>query len=632
MATLQEKQRTGILSKLNSSGQSGEKKDLMERVRRTSEQGLGDPERSNIRRKEQDRPTLQRQADLTARTREREYGAKVGTPEFGRALAAEYAEKYDKDKPPGAPKQDFGGPKQIAEIEEGEDLISQMSREDIRKAQKELAEKGARYREALQGRGAPAEAVRTMAEVGEVGDVRDVEDPGFAESYDEAVQFQEEEYGGGSLEREAALSEILGVDRQTRRESPRREDLIEGGRYAFDEFYEEAKAANPEGREEDWQDAAIKAYNRSKAEDAAEFARTFEVEDTAQVSGKMEDYAAKRAAELREERLKREAEAAKKKEDVVSKAVSRVQGKAPAQPVVTPQEAAERITPLLERYKGAAVPFDDFIQQITSVEEEPSIEEPAEPAVKEEAPVAAADSPKEVFDSYSDLQKAAVLRQPGGEGFSEALESLSVGDLGGFNRVTAGQGQFVLGRDPKNPSKIVRQFKPRFSVFLDRIPEDLKTSIVEQLNEKVSEKGPELLQQIKTPIEQTLYAQVSDMKGVPTAEDEAVIKRFTDRFADYYFNAPAASRGAFGKGPQREQLIQDFMEAIGASPTYGQRFRGTFSAPAVGYASDIFANKPALYDDLLNFIQARDTLSNVSDYTESEGSPLESVIASAASE
>lgn len=404
MATLQEKQRTGILSKLNSSGQSGEKKDLMERVRRTSEQGLGDPERSNIRRKEQDRPTLQRQADLTARTREREYGAKVGTPEFGRALAAEYAEKYDKDKPPGAPKQDFGGPKQIAEIEEGEDLISQMSREDIRKAQKELAEKSARYREALQGRGAPAEAVRTMAEVGEVGDVRDVEDPGFAKSYDEAVQFQEEEYGGGSLEREAALSEILGVDRQTRRESPRREDLIEGGRYAFDEFYEEAKAANPEGREEDWQDAAIKAYNRSKAEDAAEFARTFEVEDTAQVSGKMEDYAAKRAAELREERLKREAEAAKKKDDVVSKAVKRVQGKAPAQPVVTPQEAAERITPLLERYKGAAVPFDDFIQQITSVEEEPSIEEPAEPAedaVKEEAPVATApiESDEELTDA-----------------------------------------------------------------------------------------------------------------------------------------------------------------------------------------------------------------------------------------
>ena len=361
MATLQEKQRTGILSKLNSFGPSGEKKDLMERVRRTSEQDLGDPERSNIRRKEQDRPTLQRQADLTARTREREYGAKVGTPEFGRALAAEYAEKYDKDKPPKeseVPKKKPVAPPMETKEKLGDETDSvraskkkikvpayvrkhldkmedgpAMSDRERRLAQVEAAAEGARYREALQGRGAPAEAVRKMAEAGEVGDVRDVEDPGFAEPYEAAVKFQEEEYGG-SLTRKGLVDEIAGyeyVDEDGRKQRARGEDDK-----LYSEEYSKAKEKNPDATEEELQDAALKAVMAKRAERAVlEMPKSFDVEATEDVGAGLQYE--KTLDELRKE--KEAAEADKKEDDVVSKAVSRVQGKAPAQPVVSPHRS-----------------------------------------------------------------------------------------------------------------------------------------------------------------------------------------------------------------------------------------------------------------------------------------------------
>lgn len=277
---------------------------------------------------------------------------------------------------PAVPEKDVAGggwgtPEQIKAIKAPvETPEPAMSDEERRSAQKEAADRAKRYRAALPSGGASKEALVEMRKTGEVADFEQPE-KGFAERYDEDVRFQEEEYGEGSLERERALSEILGVGWRTKRASPRREDLIEKGRYAFDDLYEEAKAANPEGREEDWQDAAIKAYHRSKAEDASEFARTFEVEDTAQVSGKMEDYAAKRAAELREARLKREAEAAKKQGDVVSKAVNRVQGKAPTQPVVTPQQEAARKAMQMERDKQERpIPEVDTVDYTRTAEQE----------------------------------------------------------------------------------------------------------------------------------------------------------------------------------------------------------------------------------------------------------------------
>ena len=292
-----------------------------------------------------------------------------------------------------------------------------MSDRERRLAQVEAAAEGARYREALQGRGAPAEAVRKMAEAGEVGDVRDVEDPGFAEPYEAAVKFQEEEYGG-SLTRKGLVDEIAGyeyVDEDGRKQRARGEDDK-----LYSEEYSKAKEKNPDATEEELQDAALKAVMAKRAERAVlEMPKSFDVEATEDVGAGLQYE--KTLDELRKE--KEAAEADKKEDDVVSKAVSRVQGKAPAQPVVTPQEAAERITPLLERYKGAAVPFDDFIQQITSVEEEPSIEEPAEPAedaVKEEAPVATApiESDEELTERIERAETREVSKKAFEEGFS----------------------------------------------------------------------------------------------------------------------------------------------------------------------------------------------------------------------
>lgn len=337
-----------------------------------------------------------------------------------------------------------------------------------RLAQVAAAAEGAKYRAALQ---APdplkghLHAAQRMKETGEVRDVVGVEDPGFAERYDEDVRFQEEEYGEGSLERERALSEILGVGWRTKRASPRREDLIEKGRYAFDDLYEEAKAANPEGREEDWQDAAIKAYHRSKAEDASEFARTFEVEDTAQVSGKMEDYAAKRAAELREARLKREAEAAKKQGDVVSKAVNRVQGKAPTQPVATPQDAARKA------FRKGLMDETAARREAQKAEAEKYFEEQKREALRSTTPLGQALSlQKRDPESFRRAQSV-----PGMEDLIPAVSALDAGNLSGFNR-TFGKREaptlldYTLRKQDYRPEGIAS------------LPEDLRRSLGSQLS------------------------------------------------------------------------------------------------------------------------------------------------------
>ena len=349
-----------------------------------------------------------------------------------------------------------------------------------RLAQVAAAAEGAKYQAALQ---APdplkghLQAAQRMKETGEVRDVVGVEDPGFAERYDEDVRFQEEEYGEGSLERERALSEILGVDWRTERASPRREDLIEKGRYAFDDLYEEAKAANPEGREEDWQDAAIKAYHRSKAEDASEFARTFEVEDTAQVSGKMEDYAAKRAAELREARLKREAEAeaaAKEKPLLSETAQSMTQGGPGTSRGLTPQQIAAR------KALAASPERESVMQRIDQTDEkrkaaaaeaEKYFEEQERKALRSTTPLGQALSLQE--DNPEVLRRAQGI--PGMGDLIPAVSALDAGNLSGFNRTfgkreAPGLLDYKLRKQDYRPEGIAA------------LPEDLRRSLGSQLS------------------------------------------------------------------------------------------------------------------------------------------------------
>jgi hypothetical protein len=166
-------------------------------------------------------------------------------------------------------------------------------------AKEAIKAEGDRYRGSLQAPDAwkrDIDASR-MAEFGDVGDVVGAKDSGFEEEYDATTKFQEEEYGGGSFEREMVLSEILGEDWRTERDPARREDLQPDGTFSFDGFLEKAKAANPEGREEDWQDAAIKEYYKAAASKASNAADKFDdVEDTAQASGQMVNYAEEKKA------------------------------------------------------------------------------------------------------------------------------------------------------------------------------------------------------------------------------------------------------------------------------------------------------------------------------------------------
>tara|TARA_R110000822_G_scaffold65002_4_gene159196 strand:- start:3540 stop:5261 length:1722 start_codon:yes stop_codon:yes gene_type:complete len=496
-------------------------------------------------------------------------------------------------------------------------------------AKQEVADRGARYRDALQSPDAwkrDIDASR-MAEFGDVGDVVGAKDSGFEEEYDATTEFQEEEYGGGSLERESLLAEILGQEYRTEPDPKGVEGTITDPDL-YEKYYFEAQEKTPWAQKEQLQDAAIKGVMAEQAERAASAAKRFpkplDVEATETVGGGL-GYE-KTIEEIRQDDAAREA-AAKKETPVLSEGAQQMTKGGPAtKREPTDAQKAARIAMQIERDtgKGGTIDYTRISEQedagfspLLDGPEQPPLEGPVDETVTESAP-------QELFNKYSGRQRASILAQPGGSNFTEALENLSKGNLQGFNEAVKGGG-YKDFRVPKGKrSTVEKRFVPVFNDFLERVPPDLKASVVQQLEQKVSEKGPDILEKIKTPIEQTLYEQVSDMKGVPTDADETVIKEFTEIFANHYFNAEPNKSG-FGKGSQQVQIIRDFMEALGASPTWGQSFKGTVGSPGIGLAPDIFANNPTLFNELLEFGKSRMYLKGIT----LDESPVKDIIVAA---
>jgi hypothetical protein len=449
---------------------------------------------------------------------------------------------------------------------------------------------------------------------------------GFEAQYDADVKFQEEEYGGGSLERDRMLAEIMGQEYQTDPDPVGVEGTITD-RDLYEKYYAEAKEKNPSAQKEQLQDAAIKGVMADQAERAAleadKFPELLEGEATETVGAGL-GYE-KTLEELRQEKADREAAAQNK--NVVKGAVEKAKKTGPGgadtrrQPTDTERAAQKALSYDVETgtfsRDGRVIPQAKVIED--SVDETPT-DEIVDETVTESAP-------QKLFNTYSDRQRASILSQPGGSNFSEALENLSEGNLQGFNEAIKG-GRYKQFRVPQGKRfRVEKRFVPQFTEFLERVPPDLKASVVQQLEQKVSEKAPAILESLKGPVEQTLYDQVSEMKGVPTPQDEAVIKEFAEVLSNHYFNAEPAQLAQFGRNNQQFQIVQDFMEAIGASPTWAQTFKGTIGTPGVGLASDIFANKPTLFNDLVELKKAKRNLQGIKI---TELSPSESIIASAA--
>lgn len=186
-------------------------------------------------------------------------------------------------------------------------------------AKQEVADRGARYRDSLQPPTSVSdEALEDMRVEKKVADYTSPA-PTFADTYDATTEFQEEEYGGGSLERESLVADIAGydyVDKKGKKQRARGED-----EKVYGQKYSEAKEENPDATEEELQDAALKAvmaYRARWAElDIDKILRESEVEATEDVGADLE------REKTLEEREAEEAERLKKEADLVKGALDR---------------------------------------------------------------------------------------------------------------------------------------------------------------------------------------------------------------------------------------------------------------------------------------------------------------------
>ncbi len=271
----------------------------------------------------------------------------------------------------------------------------------VREAMQEhMKEEGDRYRAALQPK------------------------KGFEAQYDADVKFQEEEYGGGSLERDRMLAEIMGQEYQTDPDPVGVEGTITD-RDLYEKYYAEAKEKNPSAQKEQLQDAAIKGVMADQAERAAldvdKFPESLEGEATETVGAGL-GYE-KTLEELRQEKADREAAAKKKENDQGKAAAETAKKTGPGgadtrrQPTAAELAARKALTydPETGTFSrdGRAIPqakvIEDSVDETTT---EKSIEEDEEEAEKITELAVRDSTAKEAFDAgFANVRMPGLRKQ-----------------------------------------------------------------------------------------------------------------------------------------------------------------------------------------------------------------------------
>ena len=372
--------------------------------------------------------------------------------------------------------------------------------------QEHMAQEGAKYREALQPK------------------------LGFEEEYDATTEFQEEEYGGGSLKREMVLSEILGEDWRTKRDPARREDLQSDGTFSFDGFLEKAKAANPEGREEDWQDAAIKEYYKAAASKASNEADKFDdVEDTAQASGQMVNYAEEKKetpvlSENARSKLPRANQSSETPETPIQKAARRY-----VESSYGPDKEASKSK--LARIQETTDARKRNLPDETSTDEDVG------------GPTMVKGASEGLYNSIPPNQRQGISSQPQGANFAKSLEALSNKNLDEFNE--------TFGASPKGflagvgGASMYRDIEG----FISKLSPELTQSIAVELQPLVSQAKEAYSSSYEQGLHNELSTAWAKEKGFLSEDDLENLNIVSKRISDLL--SPEALQGLEVNGGMR---------------------------------------------------------------------------------
>ncbi len=356
-----------------------------------------------------------------------------------------------------------------------------MSDRDRRMAQVAAAAEGARYRAALQPK------------------------KGFEAQYDADVKFQEEEYGGDSLERDRMLAEIMGQEYQTDPDPGEDTEL-------YEKYYAEAKEKNTEASEKEIQDMAIKKWvaNRSrKAELAAKkFPKPLASEATETVAAGL------RSEQTLEEMEAEEAERLKKeKAGVVTSAVETAKETGPGGADTRRQPTAAE---LAARKALEPRDMDEAMGETVITAEAPEETETAAPPTEdlgyrdqwvggdyydEDGTLLVKGTPRGTLAMLDEDEQVQLSKAPGGKFLKPALDSLLEGDLGGFNEAfgqtassdRTGLLRGVVGKDNRVDLSTAMRKTPQF-----------RRQVASDLTKAIDKDNSKIYQQVSSELENVL--------------------------------------------------------------------------------------------------------------------------------
>ncbi len=344
-------------------------------------------------------------------------------------------------------------------------------------AKQEVADRGARYREALQPK------------------------KGFEAQYDADVKFQEEEYGGGSLERDRMLAEIMGQEYQTDPDPGEDTEL-------YEKYYAEAKEKNTEASEKEIQDMAIKKWvaNRSrKAELAAKkFPKPLASEATETVAAGL------RSEQTLEEMEAEEAERLKKEKPIFSEDAKK---KLKAQTATSRQPTAAE---LAARKALEPTDLDETMGETAITAEAPEEPETAAPPTEdlgyrdqwvggdyydEDGTLLVKGTPRGTLAMLDEDEQAQLSKSPGGKFLKPALDSLLEGDLGGFNEAfgqtassdRTGLLRGIVGKDNRVDLSTTMRKTPQF-----------RRQVASDLTKAIDKDNSKIYKQVSSELENVL--------------------------------------------------------------------------------------------------------------------------------
>lgn len=390
---------------------------------------------------------------------------------------------------------------------------------------------------------------------------------GFEEQYDADVKFQEEEYGGGSLERDRLVAEIAGydyVDKSGRQQRARGEDED-----LYEKYYFKAQEDTPWAQKEALQDAALKGVREHRARKSElridKILRESDVEATEDVGARFEEedtlaeLEAEEAERLKKEKEKEKEKGKEKEREAVGRALDKGKFKAErirTLPDGTPIEEAteEYIKSSYGPDRVASAAKLALMKQTADARERRLPEQPTD-EVDEVVPSGAS---ADLYSSLTSEQRLPMERQPQGVNLGAALDGLASKDLRAFNKTFGST--FTPGFGKTGP--YAEHFRG-LEEFVSKLSPELRDSVAKELKPLVVEKRKSVDAALTQNVRDTLFEKWGTEKGYLSEEDNTRLGRLAERISGILQEHVAPSSSAHGRGTSEDgrmainQLLED---------------------------------------------------------------------------